>query len=64
MANAYFEVPDPINEPIKSYGPGSSEKEAVKFRIQIGMIPRQPNRPIFEFRRNNFQDSPKLPAAA
>jgi len=30
MANAFFEAPLPINEPVLNYGPGSPEKEAVK----------------------------------
>ena len=33
MSNAYFEVPDPINEPIKAYGPGSAEKEELKAKL-------------------------------
>ncbi len=33
MSNAYFKVPAPINEPIKSYAPGSPEKAALKARI-------------------------------
>lgn len=30
MSNAYFQVPEPINEPVLSYGAGSAEKEALK----------------------------------
>ncbi|MBZ0177703.1 MAG: L-glutamate gamma-semialdehyde dehydrogenase [Melioribacteraceae bacterium] len=30
MSNAYFKVPDPINEPVFTYKPGSSEREALK----------------------------------
>jgi 1-pyrroline-5-carboxylate dehydrogenase len=30
MSNAIFHVPAPINEPVKSYGPGSPEKAALK----------------------------------
>ena len=33
MSNAYFKVPGPINEPIKSYIPGSPEREALLKRI-------------------------------
>jgi 1-pyrroline-5-carboxylate dehydrogenase len=33
MSNAYFKVPAPINEPIKSYAPGSPEKAALKARM-------------------------------
>lgn len=33
MSNAHFKVPLPINEPIKSYAPGSSEKEELKKKI-------------------------------
>ena len=29
MANGNFQVPYPINEPVKSYAPGSSEREEV-----------------------------------
>jgi len=30
MANAFFEAPLPVNEPVLNYGPGSPEKAAVK----------------------------------
>ena len=30
MDNAIFRFPKPINEPVKSYAPGSSEKAALK----------------------------------
>ncbi|MGZ5304105.1 MAG: aldehyde dehydrogenase family protein, partial [Bacteroidia bacterium] len=30
MPNAIYKVPAPINEPVKSYGPGTSEREALK----------------------------------
>jgi 1-pyrroline-5-carboxylate dehydrogenase len=30
MSNAYFKVPDPLNEPILSYRPGSPEKAQIK----------------------------------
>jgi 1-pyrroline-5-carboxylate dehydrogenase len=33
MSNAYFKVPEPINEPVKSYVPGSPEREALTKRI-------------------------------
>ncbi len=33
MSNAYFKVPDPINEPIKNYAPGSPEKEELKKKL-------------------------------
>ena len=29
MANAFFEVPHNINEPVKSYAPGSPERESL-----------------------------------
>lgn len=29
MGNAYFQVPPAVNEPVKSYAPGSEEREAV-----------------------------------
>ncbi len=33
MSNAYFKVPEPYNEPIMSYGPGSPEKLELKTKI-------------------------------
>ncbi|HSR18877.1 MAG TPA: aldehyde dehydrogenase family protein, partial [Ignavibacteriaceae bacterium] len=33
MSNAYFKVPQPINEPIKTYKPGSLEREELKKKI-------------------------------
>ena len=33
MSNAYFKVPLPINEPVKSYKPGSPEREELKKKI-------------------------------
>ncbi len=33
MSNAYFKVPAPINEPIKSYAPGSPEKSELKAKL-------------------------------
>jgi len=33
MSNAYFKVPEPINEPVKGYIPGSPEREALTKRI-------------------------------
>ncbi len=33
MANAYFKVPEPINEPIKSYAPGTPEREEIKKKL-------------------------------
>jgi len=33
MSNAYFKVPLPVNEPIKSYKPGSLEREELKNKI-------------------------------
>src|SRR5210317_74079 len=33
-SNAYFQVPDPYNEPVLSYAPGSPEKIALKQRIE------------------------------
>ncbi len=34
MQNAYFKIRKPENEPIKSYGPGSPEKETLKLKLQ------------------------------
>jgi 1-pyrroline-5-carboxylate dehydrogenase len=33
MSTGFFEVPYPINEPVKSYAPGSDEKAAIKKRL-------------------------------
>ncbi len=33
MSNAYFKVPEPVNEPIKSYAPGTPEKEEIKKKL-------------------------------
>lgn len=34
MSNAYFKVKSPVNEPIKSYAPGSKEKADLKQKLQ------------------------------
>ncbi len=34
MSNAYFKVPQPYNEPIKSYAPGTPERKLVKEKYQ------------------------------
>ncbi len=34
MSNAIFKVPQPINEPIKSYAPGSKEREELKAKLK------------------------------
>lgn len=41
VANAQFNIPKPINEPNKMYGPGSPEKLAVKAELE-----RQRNNPV------------------
>ena len=33
MSNAYFKVPQPINEPVKPYKPGSPEREELKKKL-------------------------------
>jgi 1-pyrroline-5-carboxylate dehydrogenase len=33
MSNAYFKVPQPINEPVKTYKPGSPEREELKKKL-------------------------------
>ncbi|MBN1301650.1 MAG: L-glutamate gamma-semialdehyde dehydrogenase [Melioribacteraceae bacterium] len=33
MSNAHFRVPEPINEPVKTYAPGSPEKDKLKKKI-------------------------------
>ncbi|HCY77098.1 MAG TPA: 1-pyrroline-5-carboxylate dehydrogenase [Ignavibacteriales bacterium] len=33
MSNAYFKVPQPINEPVKAYKPGSPEREELKKKL-------------------------------
>ena len=44
MANAFFEVPAAINEPVKSYAPGSPERESLmscleKMKVESTDIP-------------------------
>ncbi|MBD3225402.1 MAG: L-glutamate gamma-semialdehyde dehydrogenase [Caldithrix sp.] len=34
MSNAYFKVPQPYNQPINSYAPGTPEKEAIKNKLK------------------------------
>jgi len=34
MSNAIFKVPQPINEPIKSYAPGTKEREELKLKLE------------------------------
>jgi len=34
MSNAYFKVPEPVNEPIRSYAPGSPEKAELKAKLK------------------------------
>lgn len=34
MSNAYFQVPEPYNEPVFSYAPGSAEKRILKDRLK------------------------------
>src|SRR5690349_16980952 len=34
MANALFRTPDPVNEPVKQYAPGSPEKAALKSELE------------------------------
>lgn len=33
MSNAYFQVPQPYNEPVQSYAPGTPERKALKNRL-------------------------------
>ena len=34
MANSIVDIPDPLNEPVHSYAPDSSERESLKSRLQ------------------------------
>jgi 1-pyrroline-5-carboxylate dehydrogenase len=34
MSNAYFKAPQPINEPVKTYLPGSTEREELKKKLE------------------------------
>ncbi|MBT8391226.1 MAG: L-glutamate gamma-semialdehyde dehydrogenase [Ignavibacteriaceae bacterium] len=34
MSNAYFKAPQPINEPVKTYLPGSTEREELKIKLE------------------------------
>ncbi|MCB1035974.1 MAG: aldehyde dehydrogenase family protein, partial [Acidobacteria bacterium] len=45
MANSIAPVPGPANEPVRKYGPGSSEKKALKQRLQA-MLGDQPDIPV------------------
>ncbi|MCG3206617.1 MAG: 1-pyrroline-5-carboxylate dehydrogenase 1 [Anaerolineae bacterium] len=33
MSNAYFKVPDPVNEPVRAYQAGSAEKKSLKAKL-------------------------------
>ena len=33
MANGVVHVPEPVNEPVRSYAPGSAEKESLKRKL-------------------------------
>ena len=33
MANGIVRVPEPVNEPVRSYGPGSPEKQSLKQKL-------------------------------
>lgn len=35
MANAFFKVPTPVNEPVKSYAPGSKERAELKAQLAV-----------------------------
>ncbi|MFQ5610975.1 MAG: L-glutamate gamma-semialdehyde dehydrogenase [Anaerolineae bacterium] len=45
MSNAYFQVPEPYNEPVLSYKPGSAEREALKAKL-VEMGSRQIEVPL------------------
>ncbi len=34
MANGIVRIPEPVNEPVRSYGPGSAEKQSLKLRLE------------------------------
>ena len=34
MSNAYFQVPDPYNEPVKSYAPGTAERTSIQKKLK------------------------------
>src|SRR5437879_81774 len=34
MSNAFFKIPTPVNEPVKSYAPGSPERAALKSALE------------------------------
>ena len=33
MSNAFFKVPEPVNEPVLSYAPGSPERQVIQERL-------------------------------
>ncbi|MFT4969559.1 MAG: 1-pyrroline-5-carboxylate dehydrogenase [Chitinophagales bacterium] len=35
MANAFFNVPKPVNEPVKAYAPGSPERKSIENTLQL-----------------------------
>ena len=45
MSNAYFQVPEPYNEPVLSYKPGSAERKALKAEL-VEMESRQIEAPL------------------
>lgn len=38
MDNAIFSFPKPINEPVKAYAPGSSEKSSLKRLLRSSLL--------------------------
>ena len=34
--NGVFRVPQPVNEPVRAYGPGSPEKKSIKAKLRDG----------------------------
>lgn len=59
MSNAYFKVPLPVNEPVKSYKPGSPEREELKKKI-AGLKSKQIEIPLIiggeEIRTGNTEE--------
>jgi 1-pyrroline-5-carboxylate dehydrogenase len=46
MSNAFFKVPEPINEPVLSYAPGSPERKALKSAVE-DLLSKQIDVPMY-----------------
>lgn len=58
MSNAFFKVPTAVNEPVKSYAPGSSERKSVKAAL-ASLKSTQVDIPMFIGGKKVFTDNKK-----